>query len=116
MVDSSSEKEDEYKTTTNSVEPLDVESNDGDFIAVTTPIGPSSHRGSEDLHGDDKIKPLQQVQSSATSITRTESHVESTNKKKPWYKSLNPLRWGGIPPVPETRKVCREYNAPFLSL
>ncbi|RDW64813.1 ABC transporter-1 [Coleophoma cylindrospora] len=61
-----------------------------------------------------KIQPIQSHATDASALTRTDSHVEP--EKKPWHKKLNPLRWGGIPPVPETRKVSREYNAPFLSL
>jgi ATP-binding cassette subfamily C (CFTR/MRP) protein 1 len=44
----------------------------------------------------------------------TESSVEA--KQKPWYKQLNPMRWGAPPPVPQTRQVSREYTAGFLSL
>lgn len=35
---------------------------------------------------------------------------------KPWYRTLNPLRWGGIPPIPDERNVSPEYKAGFLSL
>lgn len=34
---------------------------------------------------------------------------------KPWYKQINPLRWGGIPAVPKERIVSREYTAGFFS-
>jgi ATP-binding cassette, subfamily C (CFTR/MRP), member 1 len=37
-------------------------------------------------------------------------------EKQSWHRKLNPLRWGGIPPVPEERQVSREYTAGFLSL
>ncbi|KAL2162634.1 hypothetical protein VTH06DRAFT_6470 [Thermothelomyces fergusii] len=50
----------------------------------------------------------------ATSITS----AAATNKlpeQKPWYKQPNPLRWGGIPPVPKEREVCPEYKAGFFS-
>lgn len=63
-----------------------------------------------------------------TDLKLTKSHATDTSAvsgatssvappaKKPWYKNLNPLRWGGIPPVPTERKVSREYKAGFLSL
>jgi ATP-binding cassette subfamily C (CFTR/MRP) protein 1 len=60
------------------------------------------------------LEPAQTYATTASAATRPESHVQP--KRKPWYKNLNPLRWGKIPPVPETRSVSREYNAPFLSL
>jgi ATP-binding cassette, subfamily C (CFTR/MRP), member 1 len=72
---------------------------------------------SESLQGEEKRTALEQAQTAATTasaVTGTESRIEL--KKKLWYKNLNPLRWGKIPPVPEVRKVSREYNAPFLSL
>lgn len=58
--------------------------------------------------------------SSTTTATQASSlaYVPSAapTEKKPWHKRLNPLRRGKIPPVPEERKVSREYNAGFLSM
>ncbi|CAG8981562.1 hypothetical protein HYALB_00013680 [Hymenoscyphus albidus] len=51
-----------------------------------------------------------------SAITQTDSHVDDVAQQKPWYKKMNPLRWGGISPVPETREQSREYTAGFLSL
>lgn len=99
-------------------EPLDLDGEEKDFIEITTPLDSASHSLSENEHVEKDKKPaLQHTKSYATTtsaVTRTESNVEPP--KKPWYKYYNPLRWGKIPPVPETRQVCREYNAPFLSL
>lgn len=53
---------------------------------------------------------------SNSAITRTESSVAQPPVRKPWYKNLNPGKWGDIPPVPETRQPSREYNASFFSL
>ena len=36
--------------------------------------------------------------------------------KKPWYRRLNPLKWGKDPPVPTERTVCPEYNAGFFNM
>lgn len=44
----------------------------------------------------------------------TESSIEV--KQKPWYNTLNPMKWGAPPPVPQMRQVSREYTANFLSL
>ncbi|KAH6645344.1 ABC transporter family protein [Truncatella angustata] len=35
---------------------------------------------------------------------------------KPWYKTPNPLRWGGIPPIPDERIVSPEHKAGYLSM
>jgi ATP-binding cassette subfamily C (CFTR/MRP) protein 1 len=42
--------------------------------------------------------------------------VPHKSENRPWYKKLNPLRWGGIPPIPEERIPSRETNAGFFSL
>lgn len=62
--------------------------------------------------------PLEHSKSYATTTSVvsgvTESSIEV--KHKPWYKTLNPLKWGAPPPVPQVRQVSREYTASFLSL
>ena len=45
-----------------------------------------------------------------------DSGIAEPQKKKPWYKRLNPLKRSIKPPVPKERKISREYGAPFLSL
>jgi len=101
-------------------EPLDVDGYEKDFIEIATHGQSSSHTASEeDAHKNDKKPTFDRTKSYATVtsvVTRTDSHVDDPAQKQSWHRKLNPLRWGGIPPVPETRKVCREYNAPFLSL
>jgi len=37
-------------------------------------------------------------------------------RPKKWYRRLNPLKWGPIPPVPEKRRVSRELNASIPSI
>lgn len=61
---------------------------------------------------------LQQTQSGATNTsaaTRTTTRHSVPEKPREWYKNLNPLRWGAIPPVPEERQASREYGAGFFS-
>ena len=62
--------------------------------------------------------PLEHLKSYATNISVvsgvTESSIEV--KQKPWYKTVNPMKWGAPPPVPQERQVSREYTANFLSL
>jgi len=107
---------------TNHEEPLDVDGKEKEYIEINThrSASNSSNSGSEFGQDEKKIRPgLQQTKSYATdasALSRTDSQVDVPAIKKPWYKKINPLKWGKIPPVPETRRVSREYNAPFLSL
>jgi ATP-binding cassette subfamily C (CFTR/MRP) protein 1 len=48
--------------------------------------------------------------------TRPSSVVTELPEKKPWYRSLNPLKIGPPPPVPTTREVSREHTASFFSM
>ncbi|KAF2794971.1 ABC multidrug transporter-like protein [Melanomma pulvis-pyrius CBS 109.77] len=63
---------------------------------------------------------LSRLQSGTSGFSETSDDVSdtkssaSTNKR--WYKKLNPLKRGKKPPVPETRAVCREYQASWFSL
>jgi ATP-binding cassette subfamily C (CFTR/MRP) protein 1 len=103
---------------TNDAEPLDDDGKDKEGIEVATERHPSSSSHGRPVEVQEKRPGLEHTKSYATTasaMTRTESHLEEI-KKKPWYKKVNPLRWGKVPPVPETRTVSREYNAPFLSL
>ncbi|KAL1862548.1 ATP-binding cassette transporter yor1 [Diaporthe australafricana] len=45
----------------------------------------------------------------------TSHHPADEQAKKPWYKKINPLRWGKVPPVPEEREVSHEHKASFFS-
>jgi hypothetical protein len=128
MTDTTQAKEQEYRPAdpagavenTNHDEPQDVDGYEKDYIEITAHGEPSSQTGSDAGPNDsDKRPAIDRTRSYATNtsaVTRTDSHVDEPVKKQPWYRKINPLRWGGIPPVPETRKVSREYNAPFLSL
>lgn len=53
----------------------------------------------------------------ASATTQATSHhpTDENQAKRPWYRKLNPLRWGKPPPVPEVREVSREHKASFFS-
>ena len=51
-----------------------------------------------------------------TSSMTADSRNAEPQKKKAWYKRLNPLKSSTKPPVPKERRISREYGAPFLSL
>jgi hypothetical protein len=102
-------------------EPVDLEGEGVDCIDSTSAGDSTRHSLSEKEEavaaGKATRPQLQQAKSYATTasaVTTTHSQIEPP--KRPWYRNYNPLRWGKIPPVPKTRQVCREYNAPFLSL
>ncbi|SLM36235.1 abc transporter [Lasallia pustulata] len=56
-----------------------------------------------------------QATTTSTFTTETRSIVQP-KEKKPWYRNLNPLKWGKEPPVPKERIVSREYGANFFSM
>lgn len=98
----------------NSPEPVDVDGEEKDDIEVPH-HSPLRHDDSRSVsNSNEKKPPIDRAISYATNASVPESHIEET--KKAWYKQINPLRWGEIPPVPEKRVVSREYNASFLSL
>ncbi|KAF2474597.1 multidrug resistance-associated protein 5 [Lindgomyces ingoldianus] len=63
---------------------------------------------------------LSRLQSSTSGVTDFSDDVSSAKSsrsaKKKWYKRMNPLKWGAKPPIPDSRQVCREYNAGWFSL
>ncbi|TQN69244.1 Multidrug resistance protein fer6 [Colletotrichum shisoi] len=60
---------------------------------------------------------LRSTKSNATDTSvATTAATRRQPQSKPWYKTPNPLKWGGIPPVPEERIVSREHRAGFFSL
>jgi len=101
----------------NHEEPLDVDGKEKEYIEINTH---SSQTSSEKASDEKGTRPgLDHTKSYATdasALTRTDSNVDAPPKNKPWYKKVNPLKWGKIPPVPAARGVSREYNASFLSL
>ncbi|PHH65007.1 hypothetical protein CDD81_3644 [Ophiocordyceps australis] len=82
--------------------------------------------GASQAKSGDAVEHHVQVQARQTGLTATQSHATDasvgsqvdavqTGSQKPWYRVLNPLRWGTAAPVPTERQVSREYKASFLS-
>lgn len=70
--------------------------------------------------GVDARHEVRRMQSYATDVsttTQATSHHPTGDEKanKSWSQKLNPLRWGGISPVPEERETSHEFNASWLS-
>lgn len=61
---------------------------------------------------------LDRTRSAATDASATTQATAPASQKAPkkWYQRLNPLRWGGTPPVPTERKPSPESTAGFFSL
>jgi hypothetical protein len=97
-------------SSTNRAEPLATEEEQ---------IDPEDSKEETTLENIVKSRPaLQQSKSYATTTSVVSGATEDSTEpeKKPWYKNLNPMRWGAAPPVPQERGVSREYMAGFLSL
>jgi hypothetical protein len=67
-----------------------------------------------DQEDDAPKEPLAATRSYATDASvATSAAVQRA--AKPWYKKVNPMRWGSIPEVPKERIVSREYDAGIFS-
>ena len=66
-----------------------------------------------------QVHDVQRTLTTSTSLsiltTNNDEPKSELHKNKPWYKKLNPLKWGGKPPVPKEREVSHEYTAGFFS-
>ncbi|KAF7562107.1 hypothetical protein G7046_g2035 [Stylonectria norvegica] len=75
------------------------------------------HEGLNNKESDGAdLKTTRTDASAATTATRVTTTSQAPPKKKPWYKRLNPLRWGAPPPTPNERLISREYQAGFFSV
>lgn len=64
---------------------------------------------------DNRLALTKSVATDASATTGAVSAAAARYASRPWYKRMNPLRWGGVPMVPDERPVSREYRASFLS-
>lgn len=59
---------------------------------------------------------LDRTKSSATDASATTAATSRhVAEPKPWYKQVNPLRWGKARPVPTEQTPCPEHRAGFFS-
>lgn len=77
----------------------------------------SSAGGDNDDDGNGRTNRLVATKSFATdtSVATGREPLPHVPADRPWYKKMNPLRWGGVPPVPDEREVSGEYKASFFS-
>jgi ATP-binding cassette, subfamily C (CFTR/MRP), member 1 len=64
----------------------------------------------------EEIKRTQSQVTDISVLTRTTTGASAPPpQSKPWYKQIDPLKWGKIPPIPAERGESREYRASWLS-
>ena len=52
----------------------------------------------------------------ATAVSSNQADFQNAaEERQPWYRRLNPLRWGQMPPVPKERIISPEYGASWFS-
>lgn len=103
----------------NSVKPSEPVTAEPLQYVVSDSESSSSHQGHPERDPEKDTRPTaQRTVTNATSISALTTETKSTalKKRKPWYKRLNPLKWGPKPPVPKERIVSREYHASFFNL
>ncbi|GKT84693.1 ABC transporter family protein [Colletotrichum tofieldiae] len=98
------------------VEPITPRDPEDATFAIDIDKAEEKDGGSE--FDEKRVRPeLKSTKSHATDTSvATTSATRRQPESKPWYKTPNPLKWGGIPPVPEERIVSREHKAGFFSL
>lgn len=61
-----------------------------------------------------KLSATKSYATDASAATGADTFEPEPVKPK-WHHKFNPLRWGGVPPVPDERFISREYKAGFFS-
>ncbi|KAL0943794.1 ABC transporter family protein [Colletotrichum truncatum] len=93
-----------------------VEPKDREDDAFVIDIDEADKNGSPDADEKRGRPGLKSTRSRATDTSiATTTATRHQPESKPWYKTPNPLKWGGIPPVPEEKTVSREHKAGFFS-
>lgn len=100
---------------TNHDEPLDSDSDGKDFMHITKRESLSHDEKALEAGDGDGKQNLARAKSYATTASAKSRIEDVLVERKQWYKRLNPLKWSAPPPVPETRRVSREYTASILS-
>lgn len=81
--------------------------------------GKSEHVKDSDDGEDDEDSNGAELRATRTSLSTTTTATRTISTPaphpKPWYKQVNPLRWGAPSQVPDERQTSREYQAGFFS-
>ncbi|SPO00662.1 related to ATP-binding cassette transporter protein YOR1 [Cephalotrichum gorgonifer] len=72
--------------------------------------------GAESAARDPALKLTKSHATDASATTQATAPPSVKQPEKRWYRKLNPLRWGSIPPVPTEKRPSPENTASFLSL
>ncbi|TQV91051.1 ABC metal ion transporter [Cordyceps javanica] len=96
-------------------------------VGNTRDMQASDKSDSAESHSIDNEKPhapsdsLNLNELTVTQTNATDASVGTTatglppQEKKTWKQKLNPLRWGGVPEIPQERIISREYGASIFS-
>ncbi|XWX00119.1 hypothetical protein V2A60_008136 [Cordyceps javanica] len=96
-------------------------------VGNTRDMQASDKSDSAESHSIDNEKPhapsdsLNLNELTVTQTNATDVSVGTTatglppQEKKTWKQKLNPLRWGGVPEIPQERIISREYGASIFS-
>ncbi|TAQ85854.1 hypothetical protein B7494_g5813 [Chlorociboria aeruginascens] len=85
-------------------EPLDMEGNEKAFRGISSNRESDNEAPPKEMGA--KVDRTKSYATSNSAMTRTESNVQvPVPEKKRWYRKINPLKWGQLPPVPDTRQV-----------
>lgn len=87
---------------------------DDDNISRRHSVASSSDRIAEQPNRPDALTATKSYATDTSAASRREI-VPQKPTDRPWYKKLNPLRWGAIPQIPDERMVSREGKAGFWS-
>jgi hypothetical protein len=97
-------------------EPVDDENEIAKDAALDKDVDEEIRPVTAQSEGEERPADLDRMKSYATETSvatgAPSNHGTARNK---WYQKVNPLRWGGVPPVPTEREISREYKANFLS-
>lgn len=74
---------------------------------------PSEEKLAADTESHENELTATKTNATDASVATVATNVEP--QEKTWRQKLNPLRWGGIPPIPEERIRSREYGASLFS-
>ncbi|KAK8168087.1 ABC multidrug transporter-like protein [Phyllosticta citrichinensis] len=67
-------------------------------------------------HKDPSATPRSVSEGSTDDVVETKSQTPKVDsQKRDWSRTINPLKWGKVPAVPEARTVSREYGASWFS-
>jgi ABC-type multidrug transport system fused ATPase/permease subunit len=111
---SSSSSFDEKKKEVGLVDPQAASQNPTEYEPIKTE--PSAHDPEADPKRRQGLTRLESQTSAISDFSDSDgTSTKASIRKKKFYKRLNPLKWGGKPPIPKERTVSPEHTANLFS-